>query len=136
MAFTYGRRTDLSPAVVDALGSADPAVGNLTLRRGKPFTRVHVGLTDVDLGKTAPFPIGEHLVVKLSTAVANGANNKNVNVGIQHTTANTDGTANTGNSKHSPGSNWVIREDLKSSWSRHGQRSGIKLPGGRVNGDI
>jgi len=37
--FTYGRRTDLSPAVVDALGAADPSVGNLTLRRGEPFQR-------------------------------------------------------------------------------------------------
>lgn len=39
VAFTYGRRTDLSPAVVDALGDADPAVGNLVLRRGEPFQR-------------------------------------------------------------------------------------------------
>jgi hypothetical protein len=39
VAFTYGRRTDLSPEVVDGLGTADPAVGDLTLRRGEPFTR-------------------------------------------------------------------------------------------------
>ncbi|MFV0306448.1 MAG: hypothetical protein ACK5OX_01735 [Desertimonas sp.] len=38
VAFTYGRRTDLSPAIVDAFGDADPSVGNLTLRRGEPFT--------------------------------------------------------------------------------------------------
>ncbi len=37
--FTYGRRTDLTPAVVDTLGPVDPAVGNLTLRRGDAFTR-------------------------------------------------------------------------------------------------
>ena len=37
--FTYGRRTDLSPAVVNAFGDADPQVANLTLRRGEPFTR-------------------------------------------------------------------------------------------------
>lgn len=37
VAFTYGRRTDLSPAAVDALGDADPTVGNLTLRRGEAF---------------------------------------------------------------------------------------------------
>jgi hypothetical protein len=37
VAFTYGRRTDLSPAVVDGFGTADPTVGNLVLRRGEPF---------------------------------------------------------------------------------------------------
>ena len=39
VAFTYGRRTDLTPAVVETLGPADPAVGNLTLRRGEAFRR-------------------------------------------------------------------------------------------------
>lgn len=39
VAFTYGRRTDLSADMVSGLGSADPAVGNLTLRRGNPFER-------------------------------------------------------------------------------------------------
>ena len=39
VAFTYGRRTDLTPAVVDTLGPVDPAVGNLTLRRGEAFRR-------------------------------------------------------------------------------------------------
>ena len=39
MAFTYGRRTDLTPALVETLGPVDPAVGNLTLRRGEAFRR-------------------------------------------------------------------------------------------------
>ncbi len=39
VAFTYGRRTDLTPAVVAGLGPVDPAVGNLTLRRGESFKR-------------------------------------------------------------------------------------------------
>ena len=39
VAFTYGRRTDLTPEVVATLGPADPAVGNLTLRRGEAFQR-------------------------------------------------------------------------------------------------
>ena len=39
VAFTYGRRTDLTPEVVETLGPLDPAVGNLTLRRGEPFRR-------------------------------------------------------------------------------------------------
>ena len=39
VAFTYGRRTDLTPEVVDTLGPVDPAVGNLTLRRGEAFRR-------------------------------------------------------------------------------------------------
>ena len=37
VAFTYGRRTDLSPAAVDELGDSNPTVGNLTLRRGDAF---------------------------------------------------------------------------------------------------
>jgi hypothetical protein len=39
VAFTYGRRTDLTPALVETLGPLDPAVGDLTLRRGEPFAR-------------------------------------------------------------------------------------------------
>jgi len=39
VAFTYGRRTDLTPQVVASLGPVDPAVGNLTLRRGEAFKR-------------------------------------------------------------------------------------------------
>jgi hypothetical protein len=35
--FTYGRRTDLSPTLVNGFGDADPQVANLTLRRGEPF---------------------------------------------------------------------------------------------------
>jgi hypothetical protein len=39
VAFTYGRRTDLTPAVVETLGPLDPAVGDLVLRRGEAFRR-------------------------------------------------------------------------------------------------
>ncbi len=39
VAFTYGRRTDLTPALVATLGAADPTVGNLVLRRGEAFRR-------------------------------------------------------------------------------------------------
>lgn len=37
VAFTYGRRTDITPDVIEAMGTADPQVANLTLRRGEPF---------------------------------------------------------------------------------------------------
>lgn len=37
--FTYGRRTDLTAEKVTSFGAADPAVANLTLRRGEPFRR-------------------------------------------------------------------------------------------------
>ena len=39
VAFTYGRRTDLTPDVVETLGPVDPSVGGLTLRRGEAFKR-------------------------------------------------------------------------------------------------
>jgi hypothetical protein len=37
VAFTYGRRTDVTPEGIDAMGAADPQVANLRLRRGEPF---------------------------------------------------------------------------------------------------
>jgi len=37
--FTYGRRTDVTPALINGMGDADPQVANLTLRRGEPFRR-------------------------------------------------------------------------------------------------
>lgn len=39
VAFTYGRRTDLTPEVVAGLGPKDPQVANLTLKRGEAFKR-------------------------------------------------------------------------------------------------
>ncbi|MEZ5231404.1 MAG: hypothetical protein R2749_01640 [Acidimicrobiales bacterium] len=39
VAFTYGRRTDVTPASLAAMGDADLEVGELTLRRGEPFDR-------------------------------------------------------------------------------------------------
>lgn len=37
VAFTYGRRTDITSAVIDAMGDSDPAVANLRFGRGEPF---------------------------------------------------------------------------------------------------
>jgi hypothetical protein len=37
VAFTYGRRTDITPSVIDAMGDADPQVANLRFGRGEPF---------------------------------------------------------------------------------------------------
>jgi hypothetical protein len=37
VAFTYGRRTDITPEVVESMGAGDLAVADLTLRRGEPF---------------------------------------------------------------------------------------------------
>lgn len=42
VAFTYGRRTDLTPELVDGFGLADPSVGNLVLGRGQPFQRWNI----------------------------------------------------------------------------------------------
>ena len=42
VAFTYGRRTDLTPATVEAFGPLGPAVGNLTLHRREPFRRWNI----------------------------------------------------------------------------------------------
>jgi hypothetical protein len=42
----------------------------------------------IDLGKTTPFPIQEKFYVKLATAVATGANNKNITVRVQDSADN------------------------------------------------
>jgi hypothetical protein len=79
VAFTYQRRTDLSPALVDALGPADPTVGDLTLRRGDPFRRwdiVYAGdAQDVDdptvmLAATRDRPEGWNRSARLDMDVA------------------------------------------------------------------
>jgi hypothetical protein len=79
VAFTYGRRTDLTPEVVAGLGPVDPAVGNLTLRRGEAFKRwdiVYSGdaqdLADpsVMLAATRDRPEGWHRPAHLEMSVA------------------------------------------------------------------
>ncbi len=45
MAFTYGRRTDLSPEQVEGFGDADLTIGNLILRRGAPFERWRIAFS-------------------------------------------------------------------------------------------
>ena len=61
----------------------------------------------IDLQQATPFAVTEIITVQLLTsASASGtANSKNINAVLQSTTANTDGTANSGawsNSKYSP----------------------------------
>ncbi len=79
VAFTYGRRTDLTPDVVAGLGPVDPTVANLTLRRGEAFQRwdiVYSGeAQDMDdptvmLAATKNRPDGWHRPVHLEMAVA------------------------------------------------------------------
>jgi hypothetical protein len=79
VAFTYGRRTDLTPDVVSGLGPVDPQVANLTLRRGEAFRRwdiVYSGdaqlMADptVMLAATRDRPAGWHDLVRLEMDVA------------------------------------------------------------------
>lgn len=46
---------------------------------------------------TKPFPTNGKFTVNLSTTQSTGANSKNINVAIQHTGLNSDGTADNGN---------------------------------------
>jgi len=43
----------------------------------------------VDLGQALAFPVNERLTVQISTTIATGANNKNVNIALQHSNVNT-----------------------------------------------
>jgi hypothetical protein len=38
----------------------------------------------IDLGSVTPYPATEHVVVQITTSLATGANNKNINVALQH----------------------------------------------------
>jgi hypothetical protein len=42
----------------------------------------------IDLGQAAIFPVNERVMVILSTTIATGANNKNVNIALQHSNVN------------------------------------------------
>lgn len=46
----------------------------------------------IDLGQAGAFPVSEHIIVQISTTIATGANNKNVNIALEH--ANTNANAN------------------------------------------
>jgi hypothetical protein len=79
IAFTYGRRTDLTPAVVETLGPVDPTVGNLTLRRGEAFRHWEIAYSgeaqDMDdptvmLAATRDRPEGWHRAAHLEMDVA------------------------------------------------------------------
>jgi hypothetical protein len=43
----------------------------------------------IDLGSTTPWPASERIMLQISTTVATGANNKNVNIALQHSDVNT-----------------------------------------------
>lgn len=43
-----------------------------------------VNSNSLDLGSVTPFPVMEKIQVKLSTTVGTGANNKNINLVLQH----------------------------------------------------
>lgn len=52
----------------------------------------------LDVTQTTPFPVTRYVIVNVSTtASACTANSKNCNIVLQHTPANTDGTANSAN---------------------------------------
>lgn len=42
----------------------------------------------IDLGQTTAFPINERITVQITTTVATGANNKNVNIALQDSNVN------------------------------------------------
>lgn len=44
----------------------------------------------LDLGCATPFPTTGRLTVQIATTAGNGANNKNVNIAIQHSNVNTN----------------------------------------------
>jgi len=70
-------------AIQDALFTTTVALGdNASTTRGN----------GLDLGSTTPFPVTERVTIQVVTTAGNGANNKNVNIRLQH--ANFNANAN------------------------------------------
>lgn len=44
----------------------------------------------LDLGSATPFPVTQRVTVQIVTTAGNGANNKNVNIRLQHSAVNTN----------------------------------------------
>lgn len=55
-----------------------PALPNATTANSNAF----------DLAQAVPYPVTEKVVVSIATAIGNGANNKNINVALQHSADN------------------------------------------------
>lgn len=70
-------------AIQDALFTVSTFLGdNASTNRGNAL----------DLGAASPYPVTERITVQISTTAGNGANNKNVNIRLQH--ANNNANAN------------------------------------------
>lgn len=71
--------------------------GQLTQSVALPNAANTVNTNAVDLEAAKPFPTTGRFTVNLATTQSTGANSKNINCSIQHTAANSDGTADNGN---------------------------------------
>ncbi len=71
--------------------------GNYIVSIALPNAANTVNTNALNLLVATPFPTTETINVRLLTTLATGANSKNINCVIQHTAANTDGTADNGN---------------------------------------
>lgn len=70
-----------TPSTVDATLVVTTALGdNASTTRGNAL----------DLGAVNPYPSTQQMVVQLATTAANAANNKNVNIRLEHSDVNTN----------------------------------------------
>ena len=74
----------------DALLSANVALPNAA-------NTVNTNAIQVGGNSAGPFPTNGRFTVQLATSLATGANSLNINVALQHTSRNSDGTADNGN---------------------------------------
>jgi len=74
----------------DALLSANIALPNAA-------NTVNTAALQVGGNSAGPFPTNGRFTVKVATTQCTGANSKNINVSLQHTSRNSDGTADNGN---------------------------------------
>ncbi len=71
--------------------------GNYIVNVALPNAANTVNTNALNLQVPVPYPTTETINFQVLTSLATGANTKNINVVIQHTAANTDGTADNGN---------------------------------------
>jgi hypothetical protein len=97
-----------------------------------PTTTGSVNTNALNLLNATPYPVTETINVTAIVGVqgtANTANSKNVNVILQHTTANTDGTANSGNWVNiaTLGPQVIVTDNAAAGWAAQGNIT-YKLP--------
>jgi hypothetical protein len=73
----------------------------------------------IDLGQTSPYPVTEQVAVRITSTVATGANNKNINIRVMHS--------------HEAAANFINVAELANPLLRVTDANGAGFPAGEAN---